>query len=172
MTTTTTTELPPGRYTVDTEHSSIGFVAKVVLGIRARGRFERFESVVDIGASAAESSMTLTVWTDSIRTGIKKRDQHLRADNVLGVEDFPTMEFRSTGIVEGESGYDVEGVLRVRDVSQPVAFHAAPVPQAGPARYTAELTLTPGEFGVRRRGTTGALVVHLDVTLTPHRPQA
>lgn len=89
----TTTELPPGRYIVDTEHSHIGFVAKLGLGLKAKGRFERFESVIDIGTSPAESSMTLTVRTESVRTGIAKRDEHLRADNVLAVGEFPTMEF-------------------------------------------------------------------------------
>ena len=163
----TTTELPPGQYVVDTTHSSIGFIAKLFLGLKARGRFERFESVIDIGTSPAESSMTLTVWTDSVRTGIAKRDEHLRARRVLAVEAFPTMEFRSTTLAQTDDGYDVEGVLRVRDISQPVAFHATPVQRSGPARFTAQMTLTPGEFGISQRGTTKPLTVDLDVTLTP-----
>lgn len=163
----TTTELPPGRYAVDTAHSHIGFVAKLVLGLKTKGHFERFQSVIDIGPSLATSSMTLTVWTDSVKTGIAKRDAHLRAANVLAVDSFPTMEFRSTSVLKGDSGYDVEGILRVRDVTQPVAFHATPIPEPGPARYTARLVLTPGDFGVSRRGTTKPLTVLLDVTPVP-----
>jgi len=81
------------------------------------------------------------------------------------------MEFRSTTIEEADSGYDVEGLLRVRDTSRSVAFHATPVEQPGPARYTARMVLTPGEFGISRRGTTKPLTVLLDVTLTPQPPR-
>ena len=169
MTTTATTEIPPGQYVVDTKHSSIGFIAKLFLGLKAKGRFERFQSAITIGRSPAESSMTLTVWTDSIRTGVAKRDEHLRAGKVLAVAAFPTMEFRSTAVREADGGYDVEGDLRVRDISRPVSFHATPVPQSGPARFTAQMKLSPGEFGISQRGTTKPLVVHLDVALTPLR---
>lgn len=171
---TALTELPAGPYTVDTDHSHIGFVAKLGLGLKAKGHFDRFQSVINIGPSPAESSMTLTVWTDSVQTGIKMRDKHLRAGNVLAVGEFPTMEFRSTTILlsGSDSGYDVEGILRVRDISQPVAFHATPVEQPGPGRYQAEMFLTPGEFGITRAGTTKPLKVLLDITLTPRQPHA
>lgn len=163
---TTTTALPPGDYIADTEASHIGFVAKLVLGLKVKGRFERFETAIHIGSSTAESSMRLTAWTDSIRTGIKLRDTHLRADNVFAVDRFPTLEFHSTAIIESGDGYDVEGVLRVRDVTQSVAFHATPVEQPGPARYRARMIVSPADFGVSRPGTTKPVDVLLDITLT------
>jgi len=163
----TTTELPQGKYIVDAIASHIGFEAKAVLGLKVKGSFGRFESVIVIRDSPAASTMHLTVHTDSVRTGISMRDKHLRAHNVLAVETFPTFEFQSTTILEADTGYDVEGILRVRDISQPVTFHATPLEQPGPARYAAEMVLKPGDFGITRSGTTKPLKVRLDVTLTP-----
>lgn len=162
---TTITDLSPGDYVVDTQASHIGFVAKLILGLKVKGRFDRFESAIEIGSSPAESSMRLTLWTDSVQTGIKMRDGHLRADNVFAVGRFPTLEFHSTAIVESGAGYDVEGMLRVRDVTQPVAFHLTPVEQPGPARFTARVIVAPADFGVSRPGTTKPVDVVLDITL-------
>jgi len=166
--TSTTTELPAGRYTVDLDHSRIGFESPLFLGLKVNGTFERFESVVDVVDSPATSGLTLTVWTDSVRTGIAKRDEHLRAANVLDVGAHPTMAFRTTSVSKTSDGYDVEGVLQVRGTSRPVAFRAAA--GAEPARFTARLPLTPADFGVTRRGTTKPLTVVLDITLKPEPP--
>ena len=65
----------------------------------------------------ADSAISAFIWTDSVDTGIKRRDGHLRADNVFATARFPTLEFRSTAIVETPTGLEVTGTLRVRDVS-------------------------------------------------------
>lgn len=79
------------------------------------------------------------------------------------------MTFRSTSVAAGGDGYDVEGILTVRGTARTIAFRAGAADQ--PGRYTARLPLTPGEFGVTRRGTTKPLTVVLDIVLTP-RPAA
>src|ERR1700682_5149098 len=122
------TELDAGEWTLDTAATSIGFQAKAIFGMKVRGRFDRYESTITVGASAAESAISTIVWTDSVDTGIKMRDEPLRADNVFATTRFPTLEFRSTAIVETPTGLDVTGTLRVRDISQPVSFHAARSP--------------------------------------------
>lgn len=162
--TATAALLPAGRYAVEPDRSRIGFVAKLVLGLKVNGHFDRYESLVDVGPTPAESSLTLTVWTDSVRTGIAKRDEHLRASNVLAAGDHPTMTFRSTSVVPVGDGYEVEGVLTVRGTARPVTFRAEAAD--GPRSYTARLPLTPSEFGVTRRGTTKPLTVVLDIALT------
>lgn len=163
--TATATRLPAGLYVIDAGASRIGFEAALVLGLKVKGHFDRYESLVRVGATPTESSLTLTVWTDSVRTGIAKRDQHLRAGNVLAVDEHPTMAFRSTRVIDHGDGYDVEGLLTVRGTVRPVSFRAEPADE--PGRYTARLPLTPGEFGVTRRGTTKALAVVLDIALAP-----
>src|ERR1700692_330966 len=100
----TNSDLAEGEWTLDTAATSIGFQAKAIFGLKVKGRFDRYESTITVGASAAESAFSTLVWTDSVDTGIKRRDEHLRADNVFATARFPTLEFRSTAIVETTPG--------------------------------------------------------------------
>jgi polyisoprenoid-binding protein YceI len=159
------TELHAGKWTLDTAATSIGFQAKAIFGMKVKGRFGRYESTITVGAGSAESAISTIVWTDSVDTGIKKRDEHLRADNVFATARFPTVEFRSTAIVETPTGLEVTGTLRVRDVSRPVSFHAARSTEPGPPRYTAEVVVSPTEYGITRRGIDKPVTVILDAAL-------
>jgi polyisoprenoid-binding protein YceI len=158
-------ELDAGEWTLDTAATSIGFQAKAIFGIKVKGRFDRHESTITVGASAAESAISTIVWTDSVETGIKMRDEHLRADNVFATARFPTLEFRSTAVVETPTGLDVTGTLRVRDISRPVSFHAARSSEPGPPRYTASVVVSPPEYGITRRGIDKPVTVVLDAAL-------
>jgi polyisoprenoid-binding protein YceI len=159
------TELSSGEWTLDTTASSVGFQAKAAFGMKVNGRFDRYESAITVGSSLAESAISATIWTDSVDTGIKLRDEHLRAANVFATARFPTLEFRSTAIVETPTGFNVTGTLRVRDVTQSVTFDATPSTTAGPPRYNATVVVSPKEHGVTRFGTTKPVKVILDATL-------
>jgi polyisoprenoid-binding protein YceI len=157
--------LDAGEWTLDTAATAIGFQAKAAFGMKVKGRFNRYESTITVGPSAAESAVSTVVWTDSVDTGIKMRDGHLRADNVFATARIPTLEFRSTAIVETPTGLDVTGTLRIRDISQSLTFHAARSTESGPPRYTAEVVVSPSEYGITRLGTTKPVKVILDAVL-------
>lgn len=159
------TELSSGEWTLDTTATSIGFQAKAAFGMKVNGRFDQYESAITAGPSLAESAISVTISTDSVHTGIKLRDEHLRADNVFAAARFPTLEFRSTAIVETPAGLEVTGTLRVRDVSRPVTFEATRSTTAGPPRYTATFVVSPKEYGITRLGTTKPVKVVLGITL-------
>jgi polyisoprenoid-binding protein YceI len=150
---------------LDTTATSIGFRAKAVFGLKVNGRFDRFEAAITVGTSEADSTISATVWTDSIDTGMKLRDEHLGADDVFATARFPAMEFRSTVVVETPTGLDITGALRVRDISRPVAFHATRWTAAGPPRFTATVVVSPKEYGITRWGTTKPVTVILDIAL-------
>jgi polyisoprenoid-binding protein YceI len=133
--------------------------------MKVNGRFDRYESAITVGSSVAESAISAVIWTDSVDTGIKLRDEHLRADNVFATARFPTLDFRSTAVVETPTGLDVTGTLRVRDISGSVTFHATPSAAAGPPRYNATVVVSPKEYGITRWGTTKPVKVILDVAL-------
>ena len=133
--------------------------------MKVNGRFGRYESAITVGPSVAESAISAIIWTDSVHTGIKMRDEHLRADNVFATVRFPTMEFRSAAIVETPTGLNVTGTLRIRDISESVTFHATRSTTAGPPRYNATVVVSPKEYGITRLGTTKPVKVILDVTL-------
>jgi polyisoprenoid-binding protein YceI len=158
-------ELSVGEWILDSAATSIGFRAKAVFGIKVNGRFDRYESVITVGPAVAASAISAVIWTNSVDTGMKLRDEHLRADNVFATARFPTMNFRSTAIVETPTGLNVTGTLRIRDIGQSVTFHATRSTTAGPPRYKATVVLSPMDYGISRRGTTKPVKVILDVTL-------
>jgi polyisoprenoid-binding protein YceI len=84
---------------------------------------------------------------------------------VFATARFPTLEFRSTAIVETPTGLNVSGTLRVRDISQSVTFHATRSTTMGRPRYSATVVVSPKEYGITRRGTTKPVKVILDATL-------
>ena len=158
-------ELGAGAWTLDTKASSVGFQAKVAFGIKVNGRFERYESAITVGPSVAESAISTVIWTDSVHTGMKLRDEHLKADNVFAAARFPTIEFRSTVVVETPNGLNVTGILRVRDISESVTFDATRSTTSGPPRYSTTVVVSPKKYGITRLGTTKPVKVILDVTL-------
>jgi polyisoprenoid-binding protein YceI len=158
-------ELNAGEWTLDTTASSVGFQAKVAFGMKVNGRFDRYDSAITVGPSVAESAIEAVIWTDSVDTGIKLRDEHLRAENVFATARFPTLEFRSTAVVETPTGLDVTGTLRVRDISGSVTFHATRSTTPGPPQYNTTVVVSPKEYGITRWGTTKPVKVILDATL-------
>jgi polyisoprenoid-binding protein YceI len=159
------TELSSGEWTLDTTATSIGFQAKAAFGMKVNGRFVQYDSAITVGASVAESAVSSVIWTDSVDTGIKLRDEHLRADNVFATARFPKAEFGSTSIVQTPTGLNVTGTLRVRDVSRSVTFEATRSVTAGQPRYHATVVVSPKEYGITRWGTTKPVKVILDATL-------
>jgi polyisoprenoid-binding protein YceI len=156
---------PAGNWTLNHEGSSVAFRARDFLGFKVTGHFERYDSAFAFGATAAESSISLTVWTDSIQTGNKRRDRHLRSDNAFASARIPTFEFRSTAIIETPTGLDITGTLRIRDVSRTVELHATRTTGPDAPRYTAEMVVSPKDYGITRLGATKPLTARIDATL-------
>jgi polyisoprenoid-binding protein YceI len=130
MTMTATTPLQqhgtlpaPGRWTIDRGHSSVEFVARHLMVSKVRGRFEEFTGDLDIGARPEDSSVAVAIAAASVSTGDAQRDGHLASDDFFAAEQFPTINFVSTGVrhVGGER-YAVDGDLTVRGVTRPVTL--------------------------------------------------
>lgn len=97
------TELPPpGPWTIDPAHSSIGVVAQH-LGISSvHGRFTDFAGRIEIAADeVAASRVEATITAASIDTGNGMRDTHLKSPDFLDIEKYPRITYRSTGLDTG-----------------------------------------------------------------------
>ena len=88
-----------GTYNLDVAHSRIGFVVKHMMVSKVRGSFGDFTGSVTIAENPLESSAELTIKTESLTTGVADRDGHVRSDDFLAVEKYPTITFKSTRVV-------------------------------------------------------------------------
>jgi polyisoprenoid-binding protein YceI len=122
--TTSTTALPlaPGRWAVDPAHSSVAFSVRHLGVSKVRGRFASFDADVRIGEDLAGTSVTATIDLSSVDTGNADRDAHLQQEDMFDVANRPTLTFRSTGIVEDDEGWRLDGELSLGEATQPVSL--------------------------------------------------
>ena len=114
--------LIPGRWAVDTNHSSIGFTIRHLGVSKVRGRFTRFDADIAIGETLDTTTVTATVDVASLDTANADRDAHVLSPDIFDVAKRPTMVFRSTRIVGAGIEYQVEGELTIGDITRPVTL--------------------------------------------------
>jgi predicted dinucleotide-binding enzyme/polyisoprenoid-binding protein YceI len=94
-------DLTPGTWTIDPVHSSITFSVRHLVVGRVRGRFEDFSGAITVPENGTPS-VAVTVAVGSVNTGNPDRDQHLRAPDIFGADEFHTatlvsVDMQSTG---------------------------------------------------------------------------
>lgn len=126
MTTETATspDIETGVWTIDKNHTKIGFVAKHLMVTKVRGHFESYEATVEIADDLTESRIEATFDAASLTTGAKDRDGHLRSNDFFDVENHPTMKFVSTEITSDGDRWKIHGDLTIRETTHPVTLNA------------------------------------------------
>lgn len=146
--------LAPGRWALDTNHSSVGFTIRHLGVSKVRGHFGRFDAELVVGASLAESSLTATIDVASLSTGNADRDAHVLSPDLIDVAKRPTMTFRSVGISGSGTDWTVDGELTIGDITRPirlaVEFGGIEAFPGGPRHAGFEATgeLRRKEFGI------------------------
>jgi polyisoprenoid-binding protein YceI len=108
----------------DPAYTTVEFVVRN-LWFNVKGRFRTIEGVITLDETdIRRSSVNATIKATSIDTGNQRRDAHLRRADFLDVEKFPEIEFTSTSVARGKDrdSLDLEGTLRVKDKSVPIAL--------------------------------------------------
>jgi len=113
-----------GTWTLDPAHTRIGFVARHAMVTKVRGSFNEFEgtAVVD-GANPANSHAEVTIKAASIDTRNAQRDEHLRSNDFLAMQEHPEITFTSTGARQvDDTTFELTGDLTIRGVTKPVTI--------------------------------------------------
>ncbi len=123
-TVTSTATLPKaGVYTIDPAHTEVGFIARHLIGTKVRGRFTEASGTFTVAEKPEESSVEATVQAASIHTNQSMRDDHLRTNDFLDVETYPTLSLKSTGLKQvDDSHWVLTGDLTIRGVTKSVDF--------------------------------------------------
>lgn len=176
MTDTTTLELPgyrTGTWVLDPSHSEVTFTVRHMMISKVRGTFGVKSGTFVTTDNPLETSVTASVDVASIDTKDESRDAHLRSADFFDVENYPTMDFVSTGArVEG-GDLLVDGNLTLRGVTKPVTF-TVEVGGFGSdpwgnykAGATAKAVINREDFGLTWNAAleTGGVLVGKDVTI-------
>src|SRR5262245_9457050 len=93
------TQIPDaGTYSFDVSHSHVGFSVRHLVVAKTRGSFASFDGTLVIGEDPLESSIEVAIDATSVATRDEQRDGHLRSADFLDVEQFPTLNYRSTAV--------------------------------------------------------------------------
>ena len=110
-----------GTWEIDPSHQSFEFIARHLMA-KVRGRFPTASGAATIAEAPEESSLEIEIDANSVDTKDETRDAHMRSNDFFGVEDHPTISFRSTAVRpgDGENEWKVDGDLTIKGVTKPV----------------------------------------------------
>lgn len=112
--------LPTGTWTVDPVHSNVEFAVKHVGIATVKGRFNKFEGSLEVGPQGAVGHGTVDV--QSVDTGERQRDDHLRSADFFDVATYPQIEFRSTAIALDGEEVEVRGEITIHGVTREITL--------------------------------------------------
>ena len=110
-------------WTIDTAHTSVGFVARHLGLSKVRGQFTSFRGQVE-GDLEDLTTVRGRVEVDmaSVDTGSSDRDAHLKSADFFDVEKHPTMVFETRKVEQDGDSYKVLGDLTIKGITKPVEF--------------------------------------------------
>ncbi|GAA1034330.1 YceI family protein [Virgisporangium ochraceum] len=111
----------PGTFALDASHSEVAAVARHLVVSKVRGTFANVTGTIVIAEDPLQSSVTASIPAETINTNSPDRDNHLRSADFLDVEKYPTLDFRSTGVVSHKgTEFVLRGDLTIRGVTREV----------------------------------------------------
>ena len=111
-------------FQIDASHSTIQFSVRHMMVSKARGTFDKWSGNVNLNPEHPEqTTVEITIETDSINTKDAQRDGHLKSPDFFAVEQYPTITFKSTSVeVTGKESAKLYGDLTIRGVSKPAVL--------------------------------------------------
>ncbi len=110
-------------YAFDPVHSSVSFKARHLDISWIHGRFNEVSGNFSLDReNAAKSTFVLSIKAESVDTGNKGRDEHLRQPDYFDTKQFPTIDFKSTSVKAAKGGYEVTGDFTMHGKTQKISF--------------------------------------------------
>ena len=143
-------------WAVDPAHSEVDFVVRHMGVSNIHGRFGSIKGNIAVNdADATKSTVSVTIDTTTIDTGVSGRDADLKSPNWFDVAKFPTATFTSTSVVVTGTHMKVDGSLTLHGITRPVELDVEGPSPTVPGMdhkphsgYSATTTIGRKDFGV------------------------
>lgn len=177
MTATSSTNTAATTWQIDPAHTQAEFEVKHMMFSKVRGRFAGLDGTISLGAdgNVEASTVRATIKADTVDTGTKDRDAHLRSGDFFDVERFPELKFESRSVTAGKNGaLTVVGDLTIRDVTRSVQLNVVETGRGidpwGNSKigFTATTSIDRRDFGLtwNQALEAGGILVGTDVRIT------
>ncbi|SDM60013.1 EAL domain-containing protein [Bacillus sp. OK048] len=160
---------------VDQAHSTVGFEVKHMMVSKVRGQFDSFTADVEAEdlTDLTTAKIVFKFDVDSINTRNLERDKHLKSVDFFDIQNYPTIDFKSTKITKSRDRYKVTGDVTIKGITKLVTFDVAfggkgTDPEGVEVYgYEAEATINREEFGLTWNAAleTGGVLVGKEVKI-------
>jgi len=140
-------------------HASINFSVKHLGFSWLTGRFDNFSGEFTYDpAKPEESSVNVSIDTNSVNTNHAERDKHIRSGDFLNVAKFPKATFVSKKIVvdsANKNAFDIVGDLTLNGVTKTITIDAEKIGQGDDpwggyrAGFEGEAEITMKDFNIK-----------------------
>ncbi|TDC39264.1 YceI family protein [Micromonospora sp. 15K316] len=137
-----------GTYQLDQAHKRVGFVGRHMMVSPVRGEFTEARASIVVDEDPLRSSVRASIRSASIVTGHDERDVHLKSPDFLDVERFPTLEYRSTGMVPQDETDPIFFWARLRGNNRLLGRRGGGGVEPPPVRASGRFVLT-GELTIK-----------------------
>lgn len=108
---------------IDPLHSSAEFVIRHLAVANVHGMITNVQGTIVLDEkNITKSSVTATLDTTTVNTGVEKRDEDLKSANYFDVAKYPTMIFQSTAITNVGGKLQLIGNLTLAGVTKSVTL--------------------------------------------------
>ena len=105
---------------IDTKKASVSFN---FVADNTKGTISDISASIQLNPSdLAKSVVKGTANVESLSTGNKARDKHLKSDDFFDAENYPTMKFTSSSIEKDGEHYVAKGTLTIKGITKDVTF--------------------------------------------------
>ncbi len=159
-------------YIIDTKgaHASINFKIKHAGFSWLTGRFNNFDGRFSYDKSdISASNIKVNIDTSSIDSNHAKRDKHLRSDDFLDVEKYPTASFSSNKFIDkGNGKMEIIGDLTFHGVTKSISINAEKIAEGNRkdkylAGFSGTTELILKDFNIKKSLGAASTSVYMDL---------
>lgn len=112
------------KWIIDPDHSVATFSVRHMMVANVHGQFNKISGTIEFDPSdVSRTSISVEISVESIFTGIKKRDDHLRSQDFFDADKHPKITFQSTKAERtGFSNCKITGDLTMRGITRSVTL--------------------------------------------------
>jgi len=144
-------------YKIDPNHSSITWKASHFGFSSPSGKFSELEGVITLDEkNPQDSSVEVSLKTDSMTTGLSKFDEHLKSADFFNTTKFPKVEFVSSAVSPSGKSAKIRGNLTLLGVTKMITIEVKlnkigtnPINQKQTVGFSGKATLKRSDFGIK-----------------------
>lgn len=140
------------RYQINKDGSYIQFKTTLAGFPVIRGAVKAYQATIFYDPTdMMNSSATIRIGTEGFSTAHDKRDAVLLGEEFLNVSQFPAIWFQGTEVTEKEYGFDLGGILNIKNISKPATLQVEKPTLMPGAMNKQDLLFVKGKLKIDRK---------------------